>query len=267
MKPGIASISLRKYDIFHALDLAAETGFMGVEISARPPHMPDEFDEYHTKLVRERLCSNHLAVPMVGSYARPCLPDFEQKSADAIKIAKILGARVIRIWAGNREPYEASPEFRDLVVKSIREFALRAEYAGMSLAVEMHAGTLCSIPEGVLRLIEQANVPNIKVNFQVVNFLEPDLDRYIGMLGDYVVNVHAQNYKPSSVQPGKLETCWIEDGLVDYDHLLSLLSQHSFDGYVEAEFLKGEHLCECSMLESLKRDANYLRKLTAKHTR
>ncbi|MGQ9455635.1 MAG: sugar phosphate isomerase/epimerase family protein [Armatimonadota bacterium] len=266
MKPGLATIALRRYDVFQAIDLAAEAGFAGVEIWGRPPHTPEEFDPEHVARVRDRVRSNGLKVSMFGSYVRPGLADFEQKAEDAIKIAKILGTRKIRIWAGNREPHEADEDVWREVMSSLREFALRAEDEGITLAMEMHAGTLCATPEGCLRVLEMCNVPSLKINFQVLDFRNPDLERVVGIVGPYVVNVHAQNYKPSKREPEKLELCLIKEGLVDYEKVLWLLARYGFNGFVEVEFLKGEHESEEVMLESLRRDAEYLRELTGKYT-
>lgn len=253
--------------MFDALDLAAEAGFRGVEIWGRAPHTPEEFSEDHTKQVRDRARANGLEISMFGSYVRPVLPDFPQRSEEALKIAKILGTKIVRIWAGNREPHEAGEDLWNHVAGVLHEFALRAEYDGISLAMEMHSGTLCATPEGALRVIEQTRSPNLKLNFQVIDPAAPDLDRVIGMVGEHVVNVHAQNHRPSPIEEGRMELCWIEEGLVDYDHALALLAEHGFHGYVEAEFLKGESVSDAAIAESLQKDAGYLRALTEKHSR
>ncbi len=265
LRSGIATIALRRYDVFQALDFAAQAGFCGVEIWGKPPHTPEEFDEEHWLRVRDRMRANGLKPSMFGSYARPVLPEFEQKADEALRIAKILGARVIRVWAGNKEPHEADDGLWAAVAERLHWFALRAEDQGVALAMEMHAGTLCSTPEGALRVIEQANTPNLKINFQVVNMQDPDLERTIGMIGDLVVNVHAQNYRPSKCEPGKMELCLIQEGVVDYGKVLSLLAAHGFSRFVEVEFLKGEAESEQAMLDSLRKDAEYLNALIARH--
>lgn len=267
MKPGLATIALRRYDVFHAIDLASQAGFAGVEIWGKPPHMPEEFDPEHTARVRDRVRASGMKVSMFGSYVRPGLPDFEPKAEEAIKIAKILGTRRIRVWAGNKEPHEADEDVWQDVTRELREFALRAEDEGMILAMEMHGGTLCATPEGCLRALETCNAPNLKINFQVLDPRNPDLERIIPMLGKYVVNVHAQNYRPSRREPDKLELCLIREGLVDYDRALALLAEQGFNGFVEVEFLKGENENEDTMLNSLQEDAQYLRELTAKYQR
>ena len=267
MKPGLATIALRKYDIFTALDLAADAGFAGVEIWGKPTHTPEEFDAEHTIRIRDRARSNGLEIPVFGSYANPSWPEFERKSADSIKLALLLEAKIIRVWAGNKQPAEADEELWQYAAASFHEFGLRAEYEGLTLAMETHADTLCFTPEGCLRLIEMANAPSLKLNYQVRDFANPGLERDIGLLADHIVNVHAQNFRPSCREEGKMNRCLVEEGTVDYDKALRLLAKHGYDGYVEAEFLKGENVSEDAMLDSLKRDAAYLKELTARHSR
>ena len=267
MKPGIATIALRNYDIFTALDMAAQAGFAGVEVWGKPSHTPLEFDEDHTRKVRDRARSNGLQIPIFGSYANPSWPEFPRKSEDAIKIALLLGARIIRVWAGNKNPDAADEALWEQVAKGLRDFALRAEDAGLTLAIEMHAETLCLTPEGALRLLDMVAAPNLKLNYQVGNFAEPDVDHDLGLVGDKVAMVHAQNFKASCCEQGKLNRTLVQNGNVDYDKVLSLLADHGFGGYVEVEFLKGEDVSEDALLESLKKDADYLKMLTAKYTK
>lgn len=266
LKAGIATIALRQHDIYHVLDLAVEAGFAGVEIWGRPPHTPAEFDEEYTRQVRDYMRRKGLKASMFGSYANPCAPDYAQKSEDSIKIAKILGARIIRVWAGNKEPHEADDNLWTFVANALHDYALKAEDEGITLAMEMHGGTLALTPEGVLRLIEESKAPNLKLNYQVQDARNPDLERVIGMVGDHVVNVHAQNFIQSPSVPENMDLCTLEEGVIDYDRALALLAQHGFDGYVEVEFLKGDQWCEGTMLEALKKDAEYLKAVTAKYT-
>lgn len=266
MKAGIATIALRNYDVFTALDMAKDAGFAGVEIWGKPPHTPEGVDEEHTRRVRDRARSNGLAIPIFGSYVNPSWPEFEQKSSDAISIAKLLGARIIRIWAGNKEPDKADEELWQHVAKSLHEFALQAEDEGLTLAMEMHADTLCLTPEGAMRVMEMSAASNLKLNYQVGYFANPDVERDLALIGDSVMMVHAQNFRRSCCDPAKLERTLVDGGNVDYDKALSILAQKGFTGYVEVEFLKGENVSEDAMIESLKKDATYLKMITEKHT-
>ena len=265
MKPGIATIALRKYDILHAIDIAAEAGFLGIEVWGKPPHIPEPVDQDHLLAIRDRIRGYELEVSMLGSYVNPSLVDFEARADRAIDTAKVLGTRIIRVWAGDREPHEANEENWTDIIRAMREFALRAEYHGLTLAMEMHSGTLCATPEGALRVIEQSGSPNLKLNFQVVNFANADIENLVSMVGRHSVNVHAQNFQPSGVEEGKMERSLIQEGVVDYERVLSLLSKQGFDGFVEVEFVKDEGLSESAMMDALKKDARYLRMLTARH--
>jgi sugar phosphate isomerase/epimerase len=266
LKAGIATIALRNYDVFTALDMAHDAGFVGVEIWGKPPHTPEGVDEDHTRRVRDRARSNGLAVPIFGSYVNPSWPEFEQKSVEAIAIAKLLGARIIRIWAGNKEPDQAGEELWQHVATSLHEFALRAADEGLTLAMEMHCDTLALTPEGALRLLEMANASNLKLNYQVGNFAKPDVERDLALIGDSVVMVHAQNFKKSCCDPAELERTLVECGNVDYDKVLSILGVHGFRGYVEVEFLKGENVSEDVLIELLKTDGAYLKMLTERYS-
>jgi sugar phosphate isomerase/epimerase len=266
VKAGLATIAFRKYDVFTALDFARDAGFAGVEIWGKPPHTPEELDADYTRRVRDRARANGLDIPVFGSYVNPSWPEFESKSADSIKLALMLGAKIIRVWAGSKNPDQADEDLWRHVASSFHEFALRAEYEGLTLAMETHADTLCFTPEGCLRLIEMASAPNLKLNYQPRDFVSPDVERDIELVGALVVMVHAQNFRPSCVEEGKMNRCLIERGTVDYDAALALLAKHGFGGYVEVEFLKGENVSEDAMLESLKRDADYLKEITARRS-
>ena len=265
VKAGLATIALRSYDVFTALDMAAQAGFAGAEIWGKPPHTPEEFDEEHTRRVRDRARSIGLETPIFGSYANPSWPEFERRSADAIQIALRLGAKIIRVWAGNKNPDCADEALWEHVAVSLREFALRAEYEGLTLAIEMHADTLCLTPEGALKLLGMVQAPNLKLNYQVGDFAKPNVEHDIALIGDRVVMVHAQNFRPSCCEPGKMNRTLVQCGTVDYDKALSLLAERGFKGYVEVEFLKGEGVSDAALLESLKKDADYLKELTARH--
>lgn len=266
MKAGIATIAFRNYDVFTALDMAGQVGFAGVEIWGKPPHTPEGVDEEHLRRIKDRARSNGLKIPIFGSYVNPSWPEFEEKSAQAIKIAGRLAAKIIRIWAGNKEPHEADESLWMQTAKALKEFALRAEDNGLTLAIEMHSGTLCLTPEGAMRLLEMADAPNLKLNYQVGDFADSNVERDIAMIGDHIAMIHAQNFKFSSCRPGTLIRSLISEGLVNYDTVLSALAKRGFDGYVEVEFLKDEEISEDAMLDSLKKDAQYLLELTAKHT-
>ena len=260
-KVGIATIALRRYDLHKALDLSAQAGFEGVEIWGRPPHTPEVFERQYWEIVREKLQELELGISMFGSYINPAWQDYKEKVSISLLASKVLGAKMLRVWAGNAEPKDASEDLWQHTIKAYKDLCKKAADQGLSLAIEMHPGTLCVSPEGSLRMLDEVGASNLKLNYQVAYPAHADLEHDIALAGPHIVNVHAQNFNPSEEEDGKYELSLIEEGVIDYRRLLELLQPHGFDGYVEVEFLKGEFTSEETMLDSLKQDAAYLRKL------
>ena len=263
MKAGLATIALRQMDVFEAIDLAAQAGFEGLEIWGRAPHTPDVFDEKHTLAIRERILAHGMEPAIFGSYVDSASADFRERAVTALKISETLGSGIVRVWAGDKEPSAATDDDWSNNAANLKWMAQRAADKGMMLAMEMHGGTLALTPEGTLRLLQLAKVDNLKLNYQVNDVGDYDLDGSVALVGQHVVMVHAQNCvrTPEGIAH-EWERSLIEDGLVNYRRLLKLLRQYGFDGYVEVEFLKGDP-DRNQMLQAMKKDAAFLRKITA----
>ena len=262
MKAGFATIALRQLGVLEVIDLAAEAGFEGVEIWGRSPHTPDVFDEKHFAAIRERVLARGMEPAVFGSYVNSASPDFEEQALTALKIAETLGSGIIRVWAGDKEPPDAVDDDWTRNAANLKWMADLAAERSITLAMEMHGGTLTIAPEGTLRLLELARADNLKLNYQVNDLGNQDIERSVGMVGPHVVMVHAQNFTRApegSAHPW--ERSLIEDGLVDYSRILDMLRPYGFDGYVEVEFLKGEPDTE-RMVEAMKKDAAFLRRIT-----
>jgi len=263
LKAGFATIALRQLDVYEAIGHAAAAGFEAVEIWGRPPHTPDPYDERHTLAIREHLEQKRMTAPVFGSYVNSADPEFDIKAATALEIAGGLGSSIIRVWVGDEEPPFASDDDWRNNAARLKWMCERAADNGLTLAMEMHGGTLALAPDSVLRLIDLAGADNLKLNYQVNDPTNHDLEHSVALVGPHVVMVHAQNFvKSPEGSPNPLERSLIQDGLVDYPRLLRLLKPHGFHGLVEVEFLKGDPNPEV-MLDALRKDALYLNKITA----
>ncbi|MDO8683810.1 MAG: sugar phosphate isomerase/epimerase family protein [Armatimonadota bacterium] len=263
MKAGFATIALRSLDVFEAIDLAAAAGFESIEVWGRAPHTTDPYDEKHTLAVRDRILAGGMEPMIFGSYVNSAAPDVQDKMEICLKIAENLGSKIIRIWAGDKEPPLASDEDWTKNAANLRWMALKAADKGITLAMEMHCGTLALTAEGVVHLIETSGVDNLKLNYQVANPGEPDIDRVLGLVGHHVVMMHAQNcvHAPEGAQHA-WDRALIGEGLIDYQYVVNCLKTYGFDGCVEVEFLKGDPDKDL-MVEAMKKDAEYLRKITS----
>lgn len=263
-KPGICTIALRRYDVFRAIQMAAEAGYSGVEVWGKPPHTPDPIDREHEEAVRQMTHDCGLTVSVFGSYVNVDVSDWQEKAKENLEISCILGAKVMRIWAGSKEPDNADQVYWQEIISRLREFCEMAADVGISLAVEMHGGTLAATVEGSEGLLMDVNHPTLKLNLQLTDFPPERFYRALPTLGPHVVNIHAQNRRTILKNGEKIrELCLIEEGEIDYGDVLKRLSPYGFNGFIEAEFLKGDQDGDEALLDSLRRDAAYLRRICA----
>lgn len=263
MKIGLATIAFREYDLGVALDAAAGCNCDGVEIWGKPPHVLHPYDERQVKGIREEMEKRGLVASIYGSYVNPINEDFREAAQVAIKIARELGTSLIRVWAGNKDGKDAPVELWRTCIEGYKWFCRIAADAGMTLAVETHSNSLADTPEGMMRLIEETGAENLMANYQLSHVERPqDMAPGIEILGPYIANVHAQNFKVIRAGEGfKAERTNLEDGDVDYREVINLLKKFGFEGFVEIEFLKGEAGGREELLESLEKDVNFLRGL------
>jgi sugar phosphate isomerase/epimerase len=98
---------------------------------------------------------------------------------DLMRAARILGAEMVLAGCGSHHPshpYGPSRENHtaatsEHLVSSLRELALRAEDAGIPLALEPHVLTTLDTPEHVRSILDEVDSRWIVVNFDPVNFL------------------------------------------------------------------------------------------------
>ena len=262
-KPGISTIALRRYDVHTAIRMAADAGFVGVEVWGRPEHISEPVDWKHVESIAQTIQEVGIEASIYGSYVNVGDDSWQSKAEESFCVCGVLDAPIMRIWAGNKEPQDADEAFWEEMVYRQKTFCEMAAEANVILAVEMHGGTLASTIPGNERLLAEVDHPALKLNFQVTDHEPNYLDRALPTLGPHVVNIHAQNHR-KVVKDGKEshELTLIEKGEFDYAELLKRLKEYRFSGYIEVEFLKGDFGGnEAEMLESLKKDAAYLRRI------
>lgn len=139
LTPGICSVTLRSASIEEVVSVASEAGLAGIEWGT-DAHVTDTAS---AEKAREASEEAGLTALSLGSYYRAgSFGDFEQE----LKLAEILGAPRIRIWAGGSGSADADAELRDAVIRDARRVAGLAAERGISIAFEYHANTLTDSP-------------------------------------------------------------------------------------------------------------------------
>ncbi len=257
-RAGLCTIAFQERPLDEVIELAAQAGFDGIEPWGKPDHLPLDTPDERVIAVREKVEGLGMIVAHYGSYVRLGEQlDPEQQGRDmarAVQITKLLGAPIIRIWAGSRNSEELIPEDWEQIVADGKRFCALAEPANIILALEMHGNTLTNTAAATLELIERVGSPVMRANYQPVAPEDP-YER-ARLVAPHVVMVHAQNWE----QDGRSQAL-IGQGIVDYRRIYEILQPAGFQGFFEAEFVKGDTFEQ--KVESARADAAFIHSLGA----
>lgn len=144
--------------------------------------------------------------------------------------AAILGAPVIRIFAGKVPEGDTEDKAIGRCVAAIDECLGYAARRGVLLALENHGGVTAT-PEQMLRIVEAVNPsPWFGVNFDSGNFRTDDPYRDLELIAPYAVNAQIK----ASVHPnGKREPA-------DFARIVDILKRANYRGHVAFEYEEPE---------------------------
>jgi sugar phosphate isomerase/epimerase len=228
------------------IDLAAETGFDGVEILHR--QMEREDNDYLQRLKRRAFL---LGLDLCGFSTHQTFlsPDKQvrQKNIDhtirCVELAYALGIPTMRVNTGT---WGTSKNFDELmknkgieppreghtdeeafpwVIDSLGACLKAAERCGVTMGLENHWG-LGRTAKGVLRVVDAVKSPWLQVTLDTGNFLE-NMYEQIEMLAPRAALVQAKTYYGGGL--------WYTLD-IDYDRIVKALRKHRYQGYISLEF-------------------------------
>ncbi|WP_182867925.1 sugar phosphate isomerase/epimerase family protein [Rhodopirellula sp. JC639] len=235
-----------KLTIEQCIDLAAETGFDGVEIL----HVQME-DESNAALqrIKQRAFRHGLDLCGFSTHQSFVFPDAAKRDENVrhtircIELAYALGIPTIRVNTGR---WGTSKDFDTLmankgieprlegysdddgfawVQEGLEKCLPTAEKCGVVLGLENHWG-LGRTASGVLRLINAIDSPWLKATLDTGNFLEDQYAQY-EQLAPEAVFVQAKTYFGGG-------TWYTLD--IDYDRVATILAAVDYRGYISLEF-------------------------------
>ena len=255
MKIGLCTMAFSELPLEEVLDLAAEHRFDGVEIWGKEPHIPDEYDQGYVRLISSMAKERGLEIISFGSYVDPLMEDYKKHWDTAFRITEDLETKIMRVWSRGGASKDTTPEDKAAIISRLKEMSTEAQRRGIILATEMHGNNFTDTAATILELLTAVDHPNLKTYYQPI--FAPDSDdpcEAARMIGQYVVNVHAQNVK--LMADGRTSSCGVADGIVDYAEVVEILRSKGFDGCLEVEFVYGD-----DKITALKRDRDFLAKL------
>jgi len=150
--------------------------------------------------------------------------------------AQILGAPVIRIFAGRHKKDVPEAKSHSLMVSAIEECCQYAGEKGVHLVLENHGGPTATA-EGLLRFVHDVKSPWFGVNLDTGNFHTKDIYGDLAKVAPYALNVQVK-VVVSGPDRKKEPT--------DYKRLAKLLTDAAYRGYVVLEYEeKGDPRKEC----------------------
>jgi sugar phosphate isomerase/epimerase len=153
-----------------------------------------------------------------------------------IENAAILGAPVIRIFAGSQKEGVTPAQTHSLMVSAIEECCEFAGKHGVHLALENHGGPTATA-DGLLAFVRDVNSPWFGVNLDTGNFHSEDVYAEMAKVAPYALNVQI---KVAISQAGKKK----EES--DYKRLAKIMREAHYRGYIVLEFEeKGNPREEC----------------------
>ncbi len=258
----LCTIAYRDRLLDYVLDVAEDLGFDGVEIWGREPHISEQFDENRVKAVQRMIHERGLTVPILGSYLRfGCTKTHAEGTAeleDTLHTAHCLSTGIVRVWASDVPSAQASEAVWDATIQECQQACDQASKLGITLAVEMHDGTLADSGASARRLAELVGHDNLRLSYQIMPDaeLQTPLEQLQSVM-PYVVHMHAQNYARLT-GADEARRVPLGDGAIDYQPLVRHLRKSSYAGCIALEFswVEGE-----GKREALAADLSYLKSL------
>jgi sugar phosphate isomerase/epimerase len=153
-----------------------------------------------------------------------------------IEYAEILGAPVIRVFAGSRHAPQSDQETHDLIVSAMQTCCEFAGQHGVHLALENHGGPT-STADGLMALVRDIESPWFGVNLDTGNFHGPNVYEDLERVAPYALNVQVK------------VTIAGADGQkqpADFNRLAEILRRVNYRGYVVLEYEEaGDPRTEC----------------------
>ncbi|MFM7562932.1 MAG: sugar phosphate isomerase/epimerase family protein, partial [Planctomycetota bacterium] len=198
-------------------------------------YFPDDVSDEFLRKLKQHCFRQGIEVSgtAIGNdFGFPVGPDRDKQVALTrrwIERAEILGAPVIRIFAGHQKPGVDAAEADRLMIAGMEEACAYAGEHGVTLALENHGGPTATA-DGLLKFVEAVKSPWFGVNLDTGNFHSDDVYGDLARVAPYAVNVQV---KVSITEKGVKQP-------VDFKRLAKILQAAEYKGYVVLEYEEAE---------------------------
>ena len=217
--------------LFDLVDWCRDHNVPGVELTSYY-FAPDYDEPYLRRLARH---CHTAGISISGGAIRNnfCLPD-DALAAEVAEVKRwidayaVLGAPVIRIFAGKVPKSVSLEQATAQCIKGCEQAAAYAEERGVMLALENHGG-ITATPETMLPIVRGVHSPAFGVNFDSGNFRTDDPYRDLTQIAPYAINAQI---KVAMGERGSRTPA-------DLPRVLSILKDAGYGGWVALEYEEG----------------------------
>jgi sugar phosphate isomerase/epimerase len=212
-KTGVVSVSFRQLSVDEVIRYTKEAGLGYIEWGS-DVHAPYE-DTERLHYIAKAQAEAGIVCPSYGTYFKLGVDDVETLHGYAAA-ARILGTKILRLWCGNKNYTDLTPEERDFMISECRKAAKIAEEEGVVLCMECHQKSFTNVLEGALDLMKSVDSPAFRMYWQpsTKDPVEYNLE-YANGIKDYVYTIHVFYY-----EDGKKAR--LADGVADWEKYLAV---------------------------------------------
>lgn len=251
MEIGIFAKTFVRPTLAATLEAVAGHGIGAVQFNmtcAGLPSMPDQIDPALAAAIRHEMESRSITMAAVSGTFNMIHPDPEQRRAGLRRLRELaaacvgLGTNLITLSTGTRDPdnmWRRHPDndtpaaWADLVAAMGEAVSTAGEY-GVTLAFEPEVSNVIDSARKGRRLLDELASPHLKVVIDGANLFHAGelprmhaiLDEAFDLLGRDIVLAHAKDLS----RDGEAGQEAAGQGVLDYDHYLSLLRGIGYNG-------------------------------------
>jgi sugar phosphate isomerase/epimerase len=227
-------------------------------------YVPNGLTQELAEQIGTSLKENGITVGLIGAYFNPVHSNKQKVEnckavfKDYLKYASVLGCDTVGSETGsfNDDKWTYNPKNRteealNTVISTFTELADYAASVGVNIGMEGAAGHVCYDVKTLKRAIDGVNRPNVKVIFDIYNYLDmSNYSRYLEILDEglktfagkiivfHLKDFVIENDAVKQVAPGK--------GMFDYEAILSKIKAYDKDAILVLEGTTGDDIIPCT---------------------
>ncbi len=243
-------------DFLERFALAAEAGFKGVEFLFPYAYDAQEIAaalrQHQLSQVLFNLPAGNWATGERGIASHPDRVDeFREGVTRAIRYARILGCTQLNCLAGIQPAQWSGEAAWETLCDNVRHAARQLNAQGMTLMLEAinsrvdMPGFVLDTSDKVIRLMEQVNEPNIRLQYDIyhMQIMEGDIIRRLKQLQSRIGHIQFAD-NPGRHEPGT--------GELNFSRIFAALDDMGYEGWASAEYLpRGDTLQSLGWLKQI----------------